>query len=172
MKARSLGRTTIDRGEYAERDDFVGLFESERPELQRLALLLTANRDSARRCLDCAFHDCVMSDSVSRQWIHVWARRMVIRNAIAVTMEQNPQPSVSAGESSGAESSALSENEFDDARTESESILALPHFERFVFVLSALERYSLRDCALLLGRSLQDVSEAKRRVGDPLKATL
>ena len=51
------------------------------------------------------------------------------------------------------------------AIAESESILDLPEFDRFVFVICVLERYSMLDCALLLGRSPREVNEARQRVG-------
>ena len=43
------------------------------------------------------------------------------------------------------------------------SILGLEGFERFVFVLSVLERCSDQDCSVLLGCSRQDVREARIR---------
>jgi hypothetical protein len=42
--------------------------------------------------------------------------------------------------------------------------LKLPDFDRFVFVMSVLERYSDRDCALLLGCSSADIADARIRV--------
>ena len=36
-------------------------------------------------------------------------------------------------------------------------------FERFVFTMSVLEHYSEHDCALLLGRSVPEVREARTR---------
>jgi hypothetical protein len=42
-------------------------------------------------------------------------------------------------------------------------ILRLEHFERFVFVMSVLERYSDQDCSVLLGCSRQDVGETRMR---------
>jgi hypothetical protein len=47
-----------------------------------------------------------------------------------------------------------------------ESILDLPEFERFVFVICVLERYSIHDCALLLGKSPRHINEARQRVGN------
>ncbi len=43
------------------------------------------------------------------------------------------------------------------------SVLNLGDFERFVFVMSALEHYSEHDCALLLGCSVREVREARGR---------
>ena len=42
-------------------------------------------------------------------------------------------------------------------------ILALDDFERFVFVISVLERYSDQDCSVLLGCSRQDVRKTRMR---------
>jgi hypothetical protein len=42
-----------------------------------------------------------------------------------------------------------------------DSVLSLGTFERFVFVLSVLERYTDQDCAVLLGRSGNDVREGR-----------
>ena len=43
------------------------------------------------------------------------------------------------------------------------AITALPAFERFVFVLSVLERYSDQDCSLLLGSTRAQVIAARSR---------
>ncbi len=43
------------------------------------------------------------------------------------------------------------------------SVLGLEDFERFVFVMSVLERYSDQDCSVLLGCSRQDVGETRMR---------
>ena len=40
-------------------------------------------------------------------------------------------------------------------------IIALNSFERFVFVMSILEKYSARECSLLLGCSRRDVINAQ-----------
>ena len=45
-------------------------------------------------------------------------------------------------------------------------MLDIPEFDRLVFVICVLERYSMLDCALLLGRSPRDINEARQRVGN------
>jgi hypothetical protein len=40
-------------------------------------------------------------------------------------------------------------------------IVALNSFERFVFVMSILEKYSAQECSLLLGCSRRDVIDAR-----------
>jgi hypothetical protein len=46
------------------------------------------------------------------------------------------------------------------------AILSLPDFDRLVFVICVLERYSILDCALLLTRSPKDVNEARVRASN------
>src|SRR6185369_630903 len=43
------------------------------------------------------------------------------------------------------------------------SVLALDAFDRFVFVLTVLDRYTDRECAVLLNCPFQDVSKARFR---------
>jgi hypothetical protein len=50
-----------------------------------------------------------------------------------------------------------------EALRESAAIFDLPDFDRLVFVICVLERYSILDCALLLRRSPKDVNDARVR---------
>jgi hypothetical protein len=43
------------------------------------------------------------------------------------------------------------------------AVTQLPLLERFVFVMSVLERYSTWDCSLLLGCSMKKVAQARQR---------
>lgn len=43
------------------------------------------------------------------------------------------------------------------------AILALPHFERFVYVLSVIEGWTDQECATLLGVSSQQIEETRLR---------
>lgn len=144
MKIRSLAKTVNDRGEYAEKEDFVWLFGRERSELQKLAVLLTANRESAQRSVAYAFHDCVTNGSVFRLWIRIWARRMVIRNAIIEAMEHTRAPLATTNEDTDVELTGLSEADFANLGTGYDSILALPKFERFVCPVLAIAGTSRR----------------------------
>ncbi len=45
-------------------------------------------------------------------------------------------------------------------------VVALPAFERFVFVMSVLERFSDQDCSILLGCSRQDVALARTQAAE------
>jgi DNA-directed RNA polymerase specialized sigma24 family protein len=50
-----------------------------------------------------------------------------------------------------------------DQDTSLKYLQGLPIFDRFVFVMSVLERYSDRDCALLLGCASADILPARIR---------
>ena len=50
-----------------------------------------------------------------------------------------------------------------DENTLLKGVWELPPFDRFVFVMSVLERYCDRECALLLGCSFADILPARIR---------
>jgi hypothetical protein len=156
-----LGRQKIsDRGEYASREEFVSVFECERAGLQRLALLLTANSEAAKQCLILARRECIASSSVFKGWVLSWTRRLVIRNAISLVIGREDQSFVNTNDDADERLMAFSPEDSRGAMATSESVL-----ERFVFVICVLERYSIHDCALLLGRSPRDINDARQRVG-------
>lgn len=165
-RVRWLGQKAKKRGEYPSKKEFASVFESERAGLQRLALLLTADSKAAKACLISAFRERIASSSVSKEWAFSWTRRMVIRNAINLVMDPGGQSSVNRNDEADRELVALSLDQSLGAFAEPESILDLPELDRFVFVICVLERYSMYDCALLLGRSPRDVTEAPQRVGN------
>jgi DNA-directed RNA polymerase specialized sigma24 family protein len=49
------------------------------------------------------------------------------------------------------------------SRPEIANIIALPPFERFVFVMSVLECYTEQECSLLLGCTRREAMEARER---------
>lgn len=164
MRIRWFGKTISQKCEYASKEEFASIFECERVGLQRLALSLTANRDAAKRCLILAFPQCVACGSVSQGWVLSWARRMVIRSAISLVMGCRGHLFVNTNDDSDSGLIAFSPDDSLSTLAEAESILDLPDFDRLVFVISVLEGYSMHDCALLLGRSPRDISEARQRV--------
>jgi hypothetical protein len=166
---RWSGQKASDRSEYASNEDFASVFESERVGLQRLALLLTANSEAAKRCLIRAFRECVARSSVSKDWVLSWTRRMVIRNAISIVMDTGDQSFVNTNDDAHNGLIAFSPDDSLGAIATPESILDLPQFERFVFVICVLERYSIHDCALLLGKSPREVGEVRYRVGNQVR---
>jgi DNA-directed RNA polymerase specialized sigma24 family protein len=153
-------RAKADR--YASREDFRGIFDEDSIGLYQLSFLLTGNPEKAQRCFVSGFEDCARGNPIFREWAHSWAKRTIIQNAIR---ELKSRPMLC--------NSSLSAPVFSDVDTlshgrdghfEIDVILGLEDFERFVFIMSVLERYSDHDCALLLGCSVQQVREARARV--------
>jgi DNA-directed RNA polymerase specialized sigma24 family protein len=146
---------------YASREDFRKIFDEDSNGLYQLSFLLTGGPEKAERCFVSGFEDCATGNPVFREWVHSWAKRTIIQNAIE---ELKPRPKRS--------NSPLSATVFSDAdklsrgrgrHFEIDIILGLEDFERFVFIMSVLERYSDHHCALLLGCSVQQFRQARTR---------
>ena len=131
---------------YATAKDFEQLFAKETTDLLRLSLHLTADAEKAESCLILAMRDCFFRSSVSKDRVGIWARRMVIRNAVRLIWE-TPHDIV--------DDSALefqlqpSDYPLEELR-ESVAILTLTDLDRMAFVICVLQRYSILDCDLLL----------------------
>jgi hypothetical protein len=93
---------------------------------------------------------------------------MIVRNAIGLVFGPEGQSFVNTSDDSDSGLIAFFPDDSPGAIAESESILDFPELDRFVFVICVLERYSMHDCALLLGRSPRDISEARQRVGNQI----
>ena len=149
---------------YASSGDFHRIFDEERDSLYRLSLLLTADHEKAQQCFVSGLEDSVKGNPVFKEWARSWARRAIIQNAVRVI---NPRPregdAPSIFESFGKTLAA--------EQGQTAAILELRPFERFVYVMSILERYSYQDCLLLLGCARQDVIAARisalHQISDP-----
>ena len=155
----------IEDENYAVNDEFQQLFATEMTDIFRLSLNLTADTETAERCLILAMGECLQSNCVfnSRELSRAWARRVVIRNAIhLVQAEESRKP---GGSLSGTTSYVQSQpNRYRaTAVPESLAVLNLPDFDRLVYVICVLEHYSVAHCALLLSRSEKDVNDARVR---------
>jgi hypothetical protein len=169
MKVSWLRRTQNERCEYASKEDFVSVFECEEAGLQGLAILLTANKEAANRCLILAFRECTASSSVFKGWVVNWARRAVIRNAISLVLDRRGQLFVKGNGSTDNGLIAFTLDGALGALAESESVLNLPDVDRFIFVICVLEGYSPHDCALLLGKSPREIDEARKRMANQIE---
>jgi len=148
---------------HAVAEDFCRIFEQDMDSLYLLSLLLTADHSKAERCFAGALQDSARSSRVFKEWARSWARRMVVHNAIRML---RPQPANNSASNRAADQTSQ--------RPEIWAVLALPAFERFVFVMSVLERYSDQDCALLLdstrGKVVAARSRALQRIGSAAEA--
>jgi hypothetical protein len=145
--------------EYATGNDFCRIFNEQMNSLYTLSFLLTADHEKAEQCFVSGLQDSVDGNPVFMEWAHAWARRTIIKNALRL---MDPRPAFS----DGAAKSTLIERVGKPGKPENRemsAILALPLFERFVFVMSVLEQYSDQDCSLLLGCPRRDVAARRTR---------
>lgn len=143
----------------ATREDFHQLFATEMTDFLRLSLHLTADAEKAEKCLVLAMRDCFDRSVASNKWARLWARRMVVRNAIRLVLGTENDILCETGSDFHLQPSAFQI----EALRKSLAILGLPDFDRLAFVICVLERYSILDCALLLRRSPKDVHDAITR---------
>ena len=155
-EARHSTRPTV----YANSDDFRQIFEEDMTRLYRLALLLTADRGKAEQCFVSGLEDAVEGNPVFMEWARSWARRAIIQNAVRLI---HPRPVEGNGHSSSALLDGKSKTLADELPEEIAAVLELQAFERFVYVMTVLERYSDHECSLLLGCGRRDVLAARTR---------
>jgi hypothetical protein len=156
--------------EYASEDDILNLFSSDMSDLFHLAILLTADAEKAEDCIIISLHECLSHESILKCWLPVWIRTSVTRNGISmVTGAPGLSPATMPERSPRRAIHQLGPSA-QDASEGSAAILALNDFDRLVYVLCVLEHYRLRDCALLLKRSRQDVRDAQCRAMEQVAA--
>jgi DNA-directed RNA polymerase specialized sigma24 family protein len=143
---------------YARCTDFRRIFEEDMPGLYQLSFLLTGDHQKAERCFVAGLEDCVEESQVFMEWARAWAKRVIVGKAIR---ELNPRRSYSNSSSLPSVFSHNQQSSGAIGHFDAETVLRLPDFERFVFVLCVLERYRQHECALLLGCSPSDVREAR-----------
>jgi hypothetical protein len=145
---------------YVTSTEFCRVFTENMDSLHLLSLLLTADLTKAEDCFVSGLEDCVEGSYVFRDWARSWARRTIIQKAIRMLTPRKNPSTVACVPSSPA---SCSFGRTPDADYAIGSILQLEDFERFVFVMSVLEKYSDQDCCVLLGCSRQDIVETRMR---------
>lgn len=168
MKLSCGRRAAEDPRRYMTGDEFGDLFRVRMTEFHQLAFLLTANTRLAEECFIAGLDDCMSANCVFQEWAHTWARRAIIKNAVRVLMDDTRhEPCLLADHGSGA----LVSGNVEFAQSKLGAVLALPVFDRLVFVLSVLDRYPDGEVASLLDLSIKDVHQARIRallkVGSP-----
>ncbi len=139
--------------DYATPADFCQVFDDRIDNLYTLSLLLTADRHKAEQCFVSGLEHCLQGNPVFREWAHSWARRMVIKNAIRMI-----EPLQNKAETASGIAEMISETE-----TSAAAITKLQPLDRFAYVLSVLEKYSDRECSILLGCTAGKVVDARMR---------
>jgi hypothetical protein len=146
---------------YATREKFCKLFLEDTNSLYLLSFFLTANQEKAEQCFVSGLDDCLDGNAVFHHWAHAWARRVIVRNAIrAVISRSGLEKPTQDAPHTPVQSELLRMSAYDGGFA---GVLALGDIERFVYVLSVLERYSDKDCAFLLNVSIYEMREARAR---------
>ena len=141
--------------------DFCQIFAEHMDSLYLLSLLLTADPEKAEQCFVAGLSDSVEGNPVFKEWALSWAKRVIVQRAIQMVRPATRKRSVA--------NTLIPEREIAPRLT---AIFQLDTFERFVFVMSVLEKYSHQDCSILLGCSRQAVVEARSRALEHLGAAV
>jgi hypothetical protein len=140
---------------YAAAADFGEVFTEEMHSLYLLSFLLTGDKDKAEQCFIGALGECLEGMSAFMEWAHLWARRAIIRQAIRMIKPAPEHPDHSPLVRVKTAAAPSSNNNILTA------IVSLCAFERFVFVMSILERLSDEDCLSFLRCSRRELALAR-----------
>ena len=155
---------------YASSGDLQRIFDEDMNGLYLLSFLLTADHEKAEQCFVSGLEDAVNGNRVFKEWARSWARRVIIKNAVRV---MNPWPVEGSAHSSPVSLNSNGKTLPAERQMEIAAVLGLEPFERFVYVMTVLEGYSVQDCSLLLGCARRDVlaarSRALRRIGSVIE---
>src|SRR6267143_6308603 len=132
-------KTTGFRADYAKRADFCEVFERDMKPLYLLAFLLTADHKEAEQCFESTVEEAFKKQAVFKEWARTWVKRKLIENAIAIVSP------VSARTGDKQELWKARSHET-DTEGAIDAVTKLAPLERFVFVMSILERHSNSDC--------------------------
>ncbi|MBV9624418.1 MAG: hypothetical protein JOZ14_10615 [Acidobacteria bacterium] len=146
---------------YTTAGDFCRIFAEDMNALYLLGLLLTAEPANAESCFVSGLADCVDGQPVFKEWGRSWARRAIVKNAIRL---MGPKPGYRGWPSMRSARHLAGDEKWDwESGLYLNSLLQLDVFDRFVFVMVVLEKYSEHECSLLLGCSRRDVILARNR---------
>ena len=121
--------------------------------------MLTADPEKAEQCFVAGLDDSIHGNPVFKEWARSWSKRMIIKNAIRLIA---PVPGdMSPGRSEVTRHASDAPNGVPNLDRWLAAVRELIPFERFVFVLSALEGYSTQECSILLNCTRQEVVDAQ-----------
>jgi DNA-directed RNA polymerase specialized sigma24 family protein len=157
--SRKDEKDIASRGVYATLADFKRIFSEDVNSLYLLSLLLTGTPDKVEECFVEGIGESTNGNHVFKEWARSWARRTIIQSAIRLIapMDYSTTVSRSADVARGMDKIPLV------LHAEVRAVLELAPLERFVFVMSVLERYSDNDCSILLGCTRRDVASLRIR---------
>jgi hypothetical protein len=141
--------------EYATCKDFRQIFTEDMAGLHLLAYLLTADMAKAEQCFVAGLDDSIRGNQVFKQWARAWSKRAIIQNAVKMMKP-------TAGRSAAIEEAGQNGNAPENPLVA--LVMGWTPFERFVFVMSVLEGYSVRECSSMLSCRDTEVIATKSEV--------
>jgi hypothetical protein len=149
-------KITDFRADYATHADFCDVFRNDTKRLYLLAFLLTANHEESEQCFVSTVGEIFKEPTVFRECARSWVKRRLIENAIEIVSPESAR--------NGHKRDLWSARQYETQREcEIDNVTKLAAFERFVFVMSVLERYPTWECALLLGCGMNEVPQGRMR---------
>jgi hypothetical protein len=142
--------------DYVTPAEFCEVLESEMTSLYLLAFLLTANHEDAERCFSTTADAAIEAQPVFKGWARSWLKRKLIKNAIRIVFPTSDRGEQRRHLWSAGQPGSVGGGEID-------AVTGLAPLERFIFVMSVLERYSAWECAVLLGCDRSVVAEVRTR---------
>jgi hypothetical protein len=142
--------------DYAKHADFCDVFKNDTKSLYTLAFLLTANHKESEQCFVSTVDQAFKEQAVFKEWVRSWVRRRLIENAIEIVSPAAGRNGQKRDLWGGAQHETQRECEID-------VVTKLEAFERFVFIMSVVERLSKRDCVLLLECTMKEVVRARMK---------
>jgi hypothetical protein len=149
--------------EYAGASDCAEVFIDRMNGLYLLSFLVTADRQIAEQCFSQALDEYVEACGGFLEWAKLEGRRAVLRHAIRIL---RPVPKQAYSWSYHGHAQPL----VSTAHQAFATITSLNAFERFVFVMSVIEGFSVEECAALLDSSVQDVALGRELAGKIIAA--
>jgi hypothetical protein len=144
------------RPDHANHGDFCQVFEKDMKSLYLLTFLLTANHKESEQCFVSTVDEAFKERGVFKEWAQSWVRRRLIKNAIQIVSPASAR--------NGQKRDLWGEGQQETQREcEIDTVTKLDPLERFVFVMSIMERHSNRDCALLLACSMNEVAQVRMK---------
>jgi len=175
-----FGRKDNREAQFATCKDFQKIFTEEMGSLHLLALMLTADEYKAQHCFVAGLEDSIQGNPVFQQWARSWSKRAIIKNAIKEIAPMAGRPALALnghgpaartpvnGKASAVHTVAVLQTGSAEKDAHLAAVLELEAFPRFVFVMTILEHFSDRECATLLGSTMQDIAAAKLQAVEQL----
>ncbi len=150
MSRNSRPRVRDFRDDYATCTDFCEVFRTNTTQLYLLAFLLTANHHEAGECFVGAMDNALARRNVFKGWEESWSKRCLIEHAIGAIIFQS-------GRREAWRDVWFQEGGENKLQTFLDAVTLLKSIQRFVFVMTVLEGYSIKETALLLDRTPESV---------------